>query len=126
MVNHVLAERDALRFVAEQRLGVSVNRALLQTLEASDQWRYAARAGAYGDAGLDVASARKVFDQRLDQLQQAMGNRLDGLAGGAPVTVAQRLQGSGGSVAAAAAAGAAAVAAPAAAAEPTSRKRKKK
>ena len=65
-------------------------------------------------------------DQRLDQLQQAMGNRLDGLAGGAPVTVAQRLQGSGGSVAAAAAAGAAAVAAPAAAAEPTSRKRKKK
>lgn len=66
----LLAERDALRFVAEQRLGVSVNRALLQTLEASDQWRYAARAGAYGDAGLDVASARKVFDQRLDQLRQ--------------------------------------------------------
>ncbi|MGB4928164.1 MAG: peptidase M48, partial [Giesbergeria sp.] len=68
-------------------------------------------------------------DQRLDQLQQAMGNRLDGLAGAGPVTLAQRIQGSGGSAGAAGAAGAtaaAAMAAPAAAPEPTSHKRKKK
>ncbi|WP_245901361.1 M48 family metalloprotease [Simplicispira suum] len=66
-------------------------------------------------------------EQRLDQLQLAMGNRLDGLTGTAPVTVAQRLQGSGGAApAAAAAAGAAAVAAPAATAEKTKRNRKKK
>ncbi|MCO5102572.1 MAG: M48 family metalloprotease [Burkholderiaceae bacterium] len=66
-------------------------------------------------------------EQRLDQLQLAMGNRLDGLTGTAAVTVAQRLQGSGGAApAAAAAAGAAAVAAPAAAAEKTKRNRKKK
>ena len=68
-------------------------------------------------------------DQRLEQLQQAMGNRLDGLAGAGPVTLAQRIQGSGGSAGTAAAAGAAAaaaMAAPAAAPEPTSRKRKKK
>ena len=30
---------------------------------------------------------------RLDQLEQAMGKRLDGYAGAAPVTVAQRLAG---------------------------------
>jgi hypothetical protein len=71
-------------------------------------------------------------EQRLDQLQLAMGNRLDGLTGTAPVTVAQRLQGSGGAApaaaaaAGAAAAGAAAVAAPAATAEKTKRNRKKK
>lgn len=51
-------------------------------------------------------------EQRLDQLQQAMGNRLDGLGGARPVTVAQRLQ--GGASSAAPAAAAAAAAAPAA------------
>ncbi len=49
-------------------------------------------------------------EQRLDQLQQAMGNRLDGLGGARSVTVAQRLQG-GASAAAPAAAAATAPAA---------------
>lgn len=62
-------------------------------------------------------------EQRLDQLQQAMGNRLDGLSFGGPVTVAQRLDSRGSAPAAAAAAAATAAPKPAAA---TSARRKKK
>ena len=60
-------------------------------------------------------------EQRLDQLQQAMGNRLDGLSGEAPVTIAQRLQGSNAVPAAAAAAAAAAPVAT----KPTKKRKKK-
>ena len=68
-------------------------------------------------------------EQRLDQLQQAMGTRLDGFSGAGPVTVAQRLGGAGGIPAAAAAAtgaGAAAAAATTAPAPKPARKPQRK
>lgn len=81
------------------------------------------RAAAPGNPMFTLALAtHPPADQRLSQLQQAMGERLNGLVGAAPVNIAQRL-GGGTDVAAPAAAAAAAVA-PAAAAKAV-RKRKK-
>lgn len=72
------------------------------------------RAAAPGNPMFTLALAtHPPAEQRLDQLQQAMGDRLDGFSGAGPVTIAQRLGSSAGSAAPAAAA--AAVAAPAAA-----------
>lgn len=78
------------------------------------------RAAAPGNPMFTLALAtHPPAEQRLDQLQQAMGNRLDGFPGAGPVTVAQRLKGGSGSAApapAAAAVGAGAAAAGAGAA----------
>lgn len=83
------------------------------------------RAAAPGNPMFTLALAtHPPAEQRLDQLQQAMGNRLDGLEGAGPMTVAQRLQG-GSSATAPAAATAAAAVAPAAAATQVKKRQKK-
>lgn len=79
------------------------------------------RAAAPGNPMFTLALAtHPPAEQRLDQLQQAMGNRLDGLSGAAPVTIAQRLQGG-----ASAAPAVAAAVAPATDAKPAKRHKKK-
>jgi len=81
------------------------------------------RAAAPGNPMFTLALAtHPPAEQRLDQLQQAMGNRLDGLSGAAPVTIAQRLQGG---TSAAPVAAAAAATAPETDAKPTKRHKKK-
>lgn len=77
------------------------------------------RAAAPGNPMFTLALAtHPAADQRLDQLQLAMGDRLDGLSGGSAATVAQRLGGGNTRAVSEAAAAGAAGAAAATAAKP--------
>ncbi|MBT9550987.1 MAG: CZB domain-containing protein [Hydrogenophaga sp.] len=70
LMGFLAGEREDLEFVAQERQGVAYNQAVYRLLDASDQWRYAARTQAYGDAGVDVAAARQAFDERMASLRQ--------------------------------------------------------
>ena len=61
---------DNLGITAQERQGVAFNQSVYRVLEASDHWRFVARSQAYGDAGLDAASARKDFDDRLAETRR--------------------------------------------------------
>jgi methyl-accepting chemotaxis protein len=61
---------DHMGVTEQERQGVSFNQAVYRALEASDQWRFVARSQAYGEAGLDAATARKDFDERLAEVRR--------------------------------------------------------
>jgi methyl-accepting chemotaxis protein len=84
--------REDLGFVALERQGVRYAQALYPVLQASDQWRYAARQAALGGASDPVPAARAAFDQAHAALalqQQSLAEVLN--TGAAWQAVQQRL-----------------------------------
>ncbi|MEZ5703208.1 MAG: methyl-accepting chemotaxis protein [Burkholderiaceae bacterium] len=62
--------RQDLGVVANERAGVTYAQVAFHALEASDEWRYAVRSQAYGDANMPVEASRKAFESRLADLRQ--------------------------------------------------------
>lgn len=71
--------REDLAFVEQERKGVQYALALYPTLQAADQWRYAARKASFGESPDERPAALAAFEQslaNLDVQQQQLGERL--------------------------------------------------
>ncbi len=79
LMQFVTAEREGLAFVDQEREGVRYAQAVYPVLQATDQWRYAARNAAFGESADQVAPARAAFEKAMNQLREqhaASGERL--------------------------------------------------
>ena len=61
----VSAEIEELHVVEQERHGVAYARSVYRLQDAADQWRYAARNKALGNASVSVDQARQAFDKAL-------------------------------------------------------------
>jgi methyl-accepting chemotaxis protein len=71
MADFIDGARADLHTVSQERQGVAYARAIFKTMQASDNWRYAARSQAFGDANMPVDATLKAFDEQLAALRSA-------------------------------------------------------
>ena len=70
LAGFLAGERKDLAFVANERQGVLYAQQVYGLMQASDNWRYAARSQALGDSAQAVEPVRQRFEAQLTQVRQ--------------------------------------------------------